>query len=76
MPPPTTLNEMATGDEAVVLATSSAVVEGPLLRAMGLEPGGRIRVTRQGEPCIVEIKGSRIGLSSEISRQVRITPVA
>ncbi|MCH2132190.1 MAG: ferrous iron transport protein A [Phycisphaerales bacterium] len=66
----TTLDALTTGSEVVVLDTP--VDDGPLLQAMGLEPGGRVRVARQGEPCIVEVNGSRIGLSSEICRQVQV----
>lgn len=66
------LSELAAGAEGIVAETSCKAEEGPLLRAMGLEPGGRIRVARQGEPCIVEVNGSRIGLSSDISRQVQV----
>lgn len=73
MPHATTLDELSAGTEVVVLNTPTG--DGPLLQAMGLEPGGRVRVARQGEPCIVEINGSRIGLSNEISRQVQVSTV-
>lgn len=70
----TTLSELCAGAEGILLETSCQNSEGPLLRAMGLEPGERIRIARQGEPCIVEVKGTRIGLSSDLSRQVQVTP--
>ncbi|MEE2907819.1 MAG: FeoA family protein [Planctomycetota bacterium] len=70
----TTLSELCAGAEGILLDADSQNSEGPLLRAMGLEPGQRVRIARQGEPCIVEVRGARIGLSSDLSRQVQVTP--
>lgn len=74
MTSPNTLSELSAGTEAILANATCGTDEGPLLRAMGLEPGERVRIARQGEPCIVEVRGTRIGLSRDISCQVQVTP--
>ena len=45
-----------------------------LLRALGLTEGSVLRVCRQGEPCIIQVRATRIGISSRIARHVLVVP--
>ncbi|MGE0447178.1 MAG: ferrous iron transport protein A [Vicinamibacterales bacterium] len=46
-----------------------------LLRALGLTDGSVLRVCKQGEPCVVQVRTTRIGLSSRVARDVFILPI-
>ncbi|HIA27204.1 MAG TPA: ferrous iron transport protein A [Planctomycetes bacterium] len=47
-----------------------------LLEAMGLAGApGSLRVCRSGSPCIVEVDGTRLGLSSAIARCIMAVPL-
>jgi Fe2+ transport system protein FeoA len=41
-----------------------------LLRALGLTDASVLRVCKQGEPCVVQVQATRIGISSRIARDV------
>lgn len=45
------------------------------LRALGLTDGSLLRVCKQGEPCVVQVRATRIGISGRIARQVFVVPV-
>jgi Fe2+ transport system protein FeoA len=45
-----------------------------LLRALGLTDASLLRVCKQGEPCVVQVRATRIGLSSRIAQQVFVIP--
>jgi len=47
--------------------------DGELLRAMGMSEHCRLRVCRSGEPCIVQIDSTRLGLSREMTRLILVT---
>ena len=47
-----------------------------LLRALGLTDRCLLRVCKAGEPCIVEVKATRIGLSRALARGVFVVPEA
>jgi Fe2+ transport system protein FeoA len=44
-----------------------------LLNAMGLTDQCEVRVCRRGEPCIVQVHTTRLGLSSALARRIYIT---
>ena len=44
------------------------------LKTMGMHEGRRVRVVRGGSRIIVSCGGTRIGLSAEIARHVRVSP--
>lgn len=43
------------------------------LRALGLTDRCVIRVCKQGEPCVVQVRATRVGISSRIAQQVFVT---
>lgn len=45
-----------------------------LLRGLGLTDASVLRVCKQGEPCVVQVRATRIGLSSRIARHVFVMP--
>ena len=69
-----TLSDLTVGSEAILGESASVANDEAILRAMGLNPGERVRIARQGEPCIVIVRGMRIGLSKELSCRVKVLP--
>lgn len=45
-----------------------------LLRALGLTDASLLRVCKQGEPCVVQVRATRIGISSRIAQKVFVIP--
>jgi Fe2+ transport system protein FeoA len=44
----------------------------PHLRALGLVDASELRVCKTGDPCIVQVRTTRIGLSRNIAAQVLV----
>jgi Fe2+ transport system protein FeoA len=53
-----------------------AIEDCALLKALGLTDRCLLRVCKAGEPCIVEVKATRIGLSRTLARGVFVVPEA
>jgi hypothetical protein len=53
-----------------------AIDDCALLKAIGLTDRCLLRVCKAGEPCIVEVKATRIGLSRTLARGVFVVPEA
>jgi Fe2+ transport system protein FeoA len=47
-----------------------------LLRALGLAARCLLRVCRHGDPCIVQVRAARIGLSKAVAQGVFVIPEA
>jgi Fe2+ transport system protein FeoA len=47
-----------------------------LLRALGLTEGSVLRVCQQGDPCIIVVRSTRIGIASRVARHVVVVPHA
>jgi len=45
-----------------------------LLNAMGMTERCTLRVCRRGNPCIVQVKSTRLGLSSAMARNIMVYP--
>jgi Fe2+ transport system protein FeoA len=43
-----------------------------LLQALGLTDNSRLRVCKRGEPCVVQVRATRIGISSRIARHISV----
>ena len=68
------LMDLAPGTLAVlreVLDSQSRAV----LRSLGLTDGARLRVCRVGDPCIIQVRSTRIGLSRQVGQSVYVTIV-
>jgi Fe2+ transport system protein FeoA len=46
------------------------------LRAIGLTRTSEFRICKNGEPCIVQVRSTRIGLSRALAGQILVVPVA
>ena len=70
-----TLAELAPGSRAVlwqIVDPQSRAV----LRSLGLVQGAPLRLCRVGDPCIVQVRSTRIGLSSSVAHSVHVIPTA
>jgi Fe2+ transport system protein FeoA len=45
-----------------------------LLRALGLTSACRLRLCKNGEPCIVQVRATRIGLSKKVAGSIFVIP--
>lgn len=45
-----------------------------LLRALGLSETQPLRVCKAGEPCILQVEGTRIGVSRVVARNLYVIP--
>ena len=43
-----------------------------VLRSLGLTDGARLRVCRLGDPCIIQVRSTRIGLSKVVAQSVYV----
>lgn len=73
----TPLHRLRRGDVGVISHARCNDEEAGMLRAMGLRPRTRVRLARQGEPCIVQVIGEhgvlcRVGLARRLARSVRV----
>jgi Fe2+ transport system protein FeoA len=48
----------------------------PLLRALGLTNACRLRICKIGDPCIVQVRATRIGLSRTVAQSLYVVPDA
>lgn len=65
------LLELAPGTRAVlrhVLDHQSRAV----LRSLGLTDGAHLRVCRLGDPCIIQVRSTRIGLSKVVAQSIYV----
>lgn len=73
---PVSLAQLRAGTMARVHAAHLAREDCALLRALGLTDRCLLRVCKAGEPCIVQVKETRIGLSRELARGILVIPEA
>lgn len=46
-----------------------------LLRALGLTATSIVRLCKRGEPCIVQVRSTRIGLSRMLAGEIMVIPL-
>jgi Fe2+ transport system protein FeoA len=69
---PLPLTSLAAGAHARLIAADLAPGELEYLAALGLCQGCRLRVCRAGDPWIVEVRDTRIGLAESVARQLLV----
>jgi Fe2+ transport system protein FeoA len=47
-----------------------------LLRSLGLTDNSPLRVCKRGEPCVVQVRATRIGISRRIAQHITVVPDA
>ena len=43
-----------------------------VLRSLGLTNGARLRICRLGDPCIIQVRSTRIGLSKVVAQSIYV----
>lgn len=46
-----------------------------LLRAIGLTLSSRFRLCQNGDPCIIQVRTTRIGLSRAVAAEIQVVPI-
>lgn len=46
-----------------------------LLRSLGLTDASPLQVCKHGDPCIIQVRATRIGLCAAVARAVYVTPL-
>ena len=70
---PQRLTDLGIGDVASFSYAELDAESRDLLRALGLTDNSVLRVCKQGEPCIIQVRTTRIGISSRIAQHVMVT---
>jgi len=75
-PQPVPLTQLRAGSTARMHSAELTKDDCALLKALGMTDRCLLRVCKAGEPCIVEVKATRIGLSRALARGVFVVPEA
>jgi Fe2+ transport system protein FeoA len=70
------LDQLDAGGCGLVREVHTREAETEQLMAMGVCAGRRVLVIQRGDPLILEVLGSRIGVSARLASQVDVTPCA
>lgn len=71
--PAVPLTTMPTGAVATLHEVRDAEAR-PFLRALGLLDASRLRLCKAGDPCIVQVRTTRIGLSKAVAQHLFVVP--
>ena len=75
-PQPVPLCDLAVGDTARVHRADVTASMARYLRAIGLTNASEFRLCKTGEPCIIQVRATRIGLSRGIARHILVVPLS
>jgi Fe2+ transport system protein FeoA len=73
---PVPLCDVPTGAIARLHETNVQQSVARYLRALGLTNAAEFRLCKAGEPCIIQVRSTRIGLSRSVARKILVTRVA
>ena len=68
------LSHLTAGSVARLQAAEVGEGDSALLRALGLTARSLIRVCKSGDPYIVEVRTTRIGLARTVAEQILVVP--
>lgn len=71
---PVPLSSLRSGARATLHRRDLCCEDCELLNAMGMTERCQLRVCRIGNPCIVQVKSTRLGLSSAMARNIMVVP--
>lgn len=71
---PIRLSDLPPGHRARLHATTVSREDGALLVALGLTDRSLVRMCKVGEPCIVQVHATRIGLSRSVAEGILVVP--
>jgi Fe2+ transport system protein FeoA len=66
------LSELEVGDIARMVDAAIDPEAQSLLQALGLTDNSQLRVCKRGEPCVVQVRATRIGISSRIAQHITV----
>ena len=69
------LSSLPRGATARVCHRLMSCDECELLCAMGLNCRCALRVCRAGEPCIIQVAATRLGLSASVAQRILVQPI-
>lgn len=72
----TTLAALPRGTEAVVAEVTGPVEDTSRLKALGICQGRTLQLLQHGDPLVVRVLGTRIGLASRLASLVRVRSAA
>lgn len=73
-PDPIPLTRLTPGATARLYSTRLSREEGALLSALGLSDRSLVRICQAGNPWIVQVRATRIGLSDAVAHQILVVP--
>lgn len=73
-PAPIQLTNLEAGDSASYHASELEREDRDLLRAVGMTERCQLRVCKSGDPWIVQVRTTRIGLSSRLASKILVVP--
>ena len=71
---PVSLSTLPRGARATVCHQPGCCADCELLNAMGMTDRCRVRVCRRGNPLIVQVASTRLGLSSAMAKHIQVLP--
>ena len=69
---PVFLSELRPGMRARLHHTRLDTGTRSLLRSLGLTDDARIHVCLSGDPCVIEVRGTRLGISNAVARCILV----
>jgi Fe2+ transport system protein FeoA len=75
-PDPIALSQLPVGETARLHGTTLDEATIRLLSALGLTSSSEFRLCKAGEPCIVQVRATRIGLSRGVADRIMVMPTA
>ncbi len=72
--PPVRLTELGVGDRGRLHATVLVVDDQEILHALGLAERSRFQVRKAGDPWILQVRATRIGMSPAIAAKIMVIP--
>lgn len=67
------LTSLRGGERGRLHAASLCCEDCDLLRAMGMTDQCELRVCQAGEPCIVQVHSTRLGIAASLARSILVT---
>ena len=71
---PVRLSDLPTGQRARLHGANLAPQDCALLGALGLTDRCVLHICKVGEPCIVQVQSTRIGLARSVARGILVVP--
>ncbi len=69
---PVRLTQLRAGDHGQLHATHLVVEDREMLRALGLAERSHFRVCKAGDPWILQVRSTRVGISDEVAQRLLV----